>query len=207
MVQLAARQYGVVTRAQLATLGYTDELLERALARGTLQGWHRDVFAVGHGVPSPHALCQAAVLLRGEGSLISHQSAAWLWGLEPRLEIPVNVTVPWRGSSRTAIGLHHCPGLREKDRATTERLPVTAVPRTLLDYAWTAEQHRLESAIGRADDIDLLDPEAVDRIIEETPAHPGGRALRRALAFHRENRTGPSGAEREMSCGGRAEAA
>ena len=80
--------------------------------------------------------CSAAT-----SALISYQSAVWLWGLERKLEIPVNVSVRWRGHGQDAIGLHHCPALRDEDVAETERLPVTAVPRTLLDYASTAKTY------------------------------------------------------------------
>src|SRR5215475_9185497 len=99
MAALAARQYGVVTREQLNELGYSDAAIERAVASGRLHAWHRSVFAVGHQGLSPHGLCMAAVLFRGDGALISFQSAVWLWGFERRLEIPVNVSVRWRGHS------------------------------------------------------------------------------------------------------------
>jgi hypothetical protein len=186
MATLAARQYGIVTREQLTELGYDEPMVQAALRAGRLQAWHREVFAVGHGGLSPHGLCQAALLFRGEGALISHQSAIWLWGLERRLEVPVNVSVPWLGRAESAIGLHHCPTLRQEDSTTTERLPVTAVPRALLDYASTARRYRLELAIDRADRLDLLDPAAVERILDEAGSHRGRDKLATALAIHRE---------------------
>ena len=131
MANLAARQYGIVTRDQLNELGYTDRMIDHSLRTGRLHAWHRNVFAVGHGGLSRHGLCMAAVMFRGEGALISFQSAVWLWGLERKLEIPVNVSVRWRGHPQNAIGLHHCPALRDEDFVDHERLPVTAVPRTL----------------------------------------------------------------------------
>jgi hypothetical protein len=198
MATLAARQYGIVTREQLTELGYTDYMVEAALRAGRLQAWHPNVFALGHGGLSPHGLCKAALLFRGEGALISHQSAIWLWGLEKRLEIPVNVSVPWRGLPQNAIGLHHCPALREEDSTRTEGLPVTSVPRTLLDYASTAQQYRLELAIDRADRLDLLDPTALDRILEEAAAHDGRDPLAQALAFYRETGFTRSGGEMKL---------
>jgi predicted transcriptional regulator of viral defense system len=181
---LAARQYGIVTRDQLIELGYTERTLDLALEKGRLQAWHRDIFAVGHGGLSPHGLCMAAVLFRGDDALISHQSAAWLWGLEGKLEIPVNVSLRRRGRPRGAIGLHHSPDLRDEDAVTIEGLPVTSVPRTLLDYAATAPRYRLEFALERADRLDLLDPEAVDEILEEADGHPGRQVLDQALNFY-----------------------
>lgn len=198
MANLAARQYGIVTRDQLAELGYTDHMVDHALRTGRLQAWHRHVFAVGHGGLSPHGLCKAAVMFRGRGALISYQSAVWLWGLERKLEIPINVSVRWRGHSQSAIGLHHCPALRDEDFAMTERLPVTSVPRTLLDYASTAKQYRLEFALDRADRLDLLDPVAVDRILDEVRGHRGRGPLAKALTIYREIGFTRSGGEKKM---------
>lgn len=198
MANLAARQYGIVTRDQLTTLGYTDRMIDHALQTGRLQAWHRNVLAVGHGGLSPHGLCMAAVMFRGEGALISYQSAVWLWGLERRLEIPVNVSVRWRGHRQSAIGLHHCPALREEDFSTTEGIPVTSIPRTLLDYASTAKQYRLEIAIDQADRLDLLDPTAIDRIVEEVRGHQGCRRLQQALTIYRETGFTRSGGEKRL---------
>jgi very-short-patch-repair endonuclease len=198
MASLAARQYGIVTRDQLTDLGYTDPMIDHSLRIGRLQAWHRNVLAVGHGGLSAHGLCMAAVMFRGGGALISFQSAIWLWGLEKKLEIPVNVSVRRRGQSQDAIGLHHCPALRDEDFATTERLPVTTVPRTLLDYASTAKTYRLEGALDRADRLDLLDPAAIDRITDEVRGHRGRRPLQRAMTIYRESGFTRSGGERQM---------
>jgi hypothetical protein len=198
MANLAASQYGIVTRAQLDGLGYTESMVDAALRTGRLQAWHRNVFAVGHGGLSPHGLCMAAVLFRGKGALISHQSAIWLWGLEKKLEIPVNVSVRRRAHRPGAIGLHRCPALRDEDSARTERLPVTAIPRTLLDYAAIAKTYRLEAAIDRADHLELLDPAAIDRITEEVRGHHGSSRLRRAMAIYRESGLTRSAGEKRL---------
>jgi hypothetical protein len=186
MAALAARQYGVVTREQLNELGYSDAAIERAVTSGRLHAWHRSVFAVGHEGLSPHGLCMAAVLFRGRGALISFQSAIWLWGLERKLEIPVHVSVRWRGHAQDAIGLHHCPALRDDDVTETERLPVTAVPRALLDYASEAKTYRLQRAIDQADRHDLLDLAAIDLITEEVRGHRGRTPLLKAMTIYRE---------------------
>jgi very-short-patch-repair endonuclease len=198
MAGLAARQYGVVTREQLNDLGYSDASIEHAVASGRLHMWHRSVFAVGHQGLSAHGLCMAAVLFRGRGALISHQSAIWLWGLEKKLEIPVHVSVRRRGHAQDAIGLHHSPALRDDDIAETERLPVTAVPRALLDYASEAKTLRLERAIDRADRLELLDLAAVDLITEEVSGHRGRGPLLRAMNIYREKGFTRSGGEKRM---------
>lgn len=198
LAALATRQYGVVTREQLNRLGYSEDAIDRAVASGRLHAWHRSVFAVGHQRLSPHGLCMAAVLFRGRGALISFQSAIWLWGFEKKLEIPVHVSVRWRGHAQDAIGLHHCPALRDDDIAETERLPVTGVARTLLDYASVAKPFRLGRAIDQADRLELLDLAAVDLITEEVRGHRGRTPLLQAMTIYREKGFTRSGGEKRM---------
>jgi hypothetical protein len=198
VAELAARQFGVVTRRQLIELGYTEEMIDHDLETGRLQAWHRSVFAVGHQGLSPHGFCMAAVLFRGSGALVSFQSAVWLWGLEPKLEVPIHASVPWRGHAQGALALHHCPALRDEDATETEHLPVTSVPRTLLDYAWCAKTYRLERAIDRADRLELLDPTAVHLITEEVRGHRGRKPLLRAMAIYHEKGFTRSGGEKMM---------
>jgi very-short-patch-repair endonuclease len=182
MADLATRQYGVVTRRQLIDLGHTESAIADDLEAGRLRAWNHSVFAVGDEGLSPHGLCMATVLFRGKGVLISHQSAVWLWGLETKLEVPVRAS--W--------------ALREEDVAETERLPVTAVPRTLLDYAGGAKRWKLERAIVRADRLGLLDLAAMGRITDERPSHRGRDALRREMVAYTETGFSRPSAERSM---------
>jgi hypothetical protein len=198
LATLAARQYGVVTWDQLSELGYSKSAVNRAVAAGRLHRLQRTVFAVGHQGLHPHGICMSAVLFRGEGALLSYQSAAWLWGLDRMLKLPAHVSVPWRGHRQEALNLHHCPALRDEDKAATEFIPVTAVPRTLLDYASIASTFRLELALDRADRLDLLDPDAIDRITDEVRGHRGRGPLRRAMPIYRERTFTRSGGEKRL---------
>jgi very-short-patch-repair endonuclease len=198
VARLAARQYGVVTREQLHGLGYSDAAIGRALEAGRLHAWHRSVFAVGHRRLGRHAFCMAAILYRGPGTLVSFQSAVWLWGMEKKLEIPVNVSVPWRGHAKGGPALHHCPALRDEDATEIEGLPVTSVPRTLLDFAWKAKTQRLERALDQADRLGMLDPTAVNLITEEVRGHRGRKPLLRAVAIYHEKGFTRSGGEKRL---------
>lgn len=182
----AAAQYGVVTGAQLAELGYSSSAVRRAEASGRLHRIHRDVFAVGHPALSRHGQCLAAVLARGEGGLLSYRSAGWLWGLEPTLEMPIEVSVRWRGHGRSPLHLHHCPALRPDDSGSSEGVPVTAVPRTLLDIASIVPSWRLERAVDRAERMDLLELSDVERLLADVRGHPGRGKLRAALDLSSE---------------------
>jgi len=67
-----------------------------------------------------------------------------------------------------------------------EQIPATALPRTLLDIAAAVPPHRLERAIERSEQLELLDLKAIDSLLARTAGHSGHGRLRRALAAYRE---------------------
>ncbi len=116
--------------------------------------------------------------------MISHGSAAWLWGLSPMwLQIP-EVTVPSRGHNRSGIQIHHSTILEDEDRAEIESIPVTAVPRTLLDSGSRLSDKQLERLIEKAERMGLLDIGAIESLIMRSSRHAGRKRLRRAMALY-----------------------
>jgi hypothetical protein len=195
LAALAAEQYGVVSYQQVMGLGYSSGAIEAAVDAGFLHRVHRAVFAVGHLSLSPHCQCLAAVMARGERALLSYRSAAWLWGFVPSLGVPIEVSVPWRGHGRSPLHVHHCPALRLDDEAMHEGIPVTAVPRTLLDCASVMTWRQLERAVDRTERLGLLDIDSIDLLLEEVRRHPGRGRLRRALSIYRDPAFSRSGGE------------
>jgi very-short-patch-repair endonuclease len=186
LAELAKRQWGVVSREQLRELGYSDSAIGRAVAGGRLHRIHHAVYAVGHRHLPRHGACLAAVLSCGDDALLSHTSAAWLWGLLPSCGLPAEVVVPRRVRGRRAIRLHKAPALREEDRAACERIPVTSLPRTLLDLAAVLPMRRLERAIERSETLRLFDLRPVEELLARTAGHHGVGRLRDALSIYRE---------------------
>ena len=66
---------------------------------------HRGVYALGHLPPSPHARTMAAVLACGRGAVLSHRSAAQLYGLI-RYTGPIEITAPTRRRRRPGVIVH-----------------------------------------------------------------------------------------------------
>ncbi|MEX2447829.1 MAG: type IV toxin-antitoxin system AbiEi family antitoxin domain-containing protein [Solirubrobacterales bacterium] len=186
LAELAKRQWGVVSREQLRGLGYSDSAIARAARAGRLHRVHRGAYAVGHSHLTRHGDCLAAVLACGGDALLSHRSAAWLWGLLPSCGLPVEVVVPRRVPARKSIRLHKAPALREEDRAICERIPVTSLPRTLLDLAAVLPARRLERAIERSETLRLFDLRPVEALLARMAGHHGAGRLRRALSLYRE---------------------
>src|SRR5918996_2816002 len=79
IVELAGRQHGIVTTAQLLDAGVGRRAIARRVARGWLIPRFRGVYQVGP-VAARYGREMAAVLACGERAAISHQSAAAIWG-------------------------------------------------------------------------------------------------------------------------------
>lgn len=184
LARLAAAQHGVVSQRQLAELGYSEGAVGRAVQSGRLHRLYRGVYGVGHPAVSNHGRYLAAAFACGKGALLSHESAAWLWGLVPaRPQIP-EVTVPSRGHGRSGIRIHHSTILEEEDLAVVESIPTTAVPRTLLDCGARQGGRPLERLVEKAERRGLLDLGTMEALIARSGRHAGRRPLRRALALY-----------------------
>jgi hypothetical protein len=64
-------------------------------------------------------------------------------------------------------------------------IPVTALPRTLLDLAATGRFHRLRRALERSEELKLFDLGTVESLLDRTRGHHGWGRLRRAIALYR----------------------
>jgi hypothetical protein len=180
------------------TLGYSHSAVTRATRRGRLHRLYRGVFAVGHTDLSAQAECLAAVFACGPGALLSHHSAAWLWGIARWSHRPISVTAPSRRKPRPPIRLRHSRALTPEDRALYEDIPVTAVPRTLLDLAAAVRLERLQRLLERAEELRLFELEPVEALLDRAGKHPGVGNLRRALSHYRPAPFTRSGLERRF---------
>src|SRR5687767_8578070 len=81
IAELAARQHGVVSLGQLQFAGLTAGAARKRVAAGRLHRVHHGVFAVGHRRLTGRGRSMAAVLSYGPLAVLSHRSAAGLWGL------------------------------------------------------------------------------------------------------------------------------
>jgi predicted transcriptional regulator of viral defense system len=133
IARLAAAHHGVVDRAGLAAAGLTRGEIDGRRARGHLHQVHRGVYAVGHTALSRQGRWAAAVLACGPSAVLSHRSAAVLWGMAERDAILPHVTV--RHRRRVEGVLTHRGALSAADTAVRLGIPVTSPSRTLVDEA------------------------------------------------------------------------
>ena len=179
IVALAARQHGVVTTAQLLDAGVGRRSIARRVEAGWLVPLHRGVFQVGP-VPSEYAREMAAVLACGAGALLSHQSAAAVWGIARR-DAVVHVTAPTRRRSRPGLRVHRSLSL---DAAVRDGLPLTTPARTLRDLERTLTAVSIERAREQAALLGLVVPDdAPDPSFTRSEAERRLKALCRAAGL------------------------
>lgn len=176
---IAERQYGLVSLEQLRRLGMDESAVRKRVAAGRLHRVHDGVFAVGHKALANHGKLMAAVLACGSGAVLSHRSAAELWGIYKGEGDMVDVTAPHRrGRSPEGIQAHRDGSLRCFDRTIINGIPCTTVERTLLDLAAVLPIHQLRRAIGEAEVLRILDPAALRKLIRRSRGRRGVARLR-----------------------------
>jgi very-short-patch-repair endonuclease len=180
--RLARAQHGVVARRQLLALGFTRGAIAHRLRTGRLHLVERGVYAVGRRELTPHGRWMAAVLACGEGAVLSHRSAAAVYGICAERRGAIEITVRRSGMvHRDGLKVRRRPSLPEADVGTLRNIPITSPARTVIDLATVLGPKGLERAVNDADKLDLIDPETLRREVDARPGVPGVRPLRRLL--------------------------
>jgi very-short-patch-repair endonuclease len=156
--------------AQLRAAGISSSAIGDRVAVGRLHRVHRGVYAVGHSALREEGQWLAAVLACGERAILSHRSAAALWGILPsgrakgtdRLsgrsaDRAIDVTV--RGSSgrarRRGINLHRSRTLLPSESTVRAAIPVTKPGRTLDDLRRVVTPKEFAAAVREAEFLRL----------------------------------------------------
>ncbi|MDQ6784274.1 MAG: type IV toxin-antitoxin system AbiEi family antitoxin domain-containing protein [Actinomycetota bacterium] len=174
---------GVISRTQARQLAITPSALRRLVDAGHLRRVSPGIFVDPSAVPNPRTTLRAAVLAAGQGAVVSHRSAAWLWDLVERPPARPSLTIPRaRRIAHPTITVHRTtippPHRRHAGFAVTDPT------RTLLDMASTTAAGPFDSMVDRAISSRLV---SVGRLQEATTPdvhqrQAGVRALRRRLA-------------------------
>lgn len=179
---LIERQHGVIGRSQLLQFGFSQKGIAHRLASGRLHPLWRGVYAVGLPRLSHRGRWMAAVLACGPDSVLSHDSAAALWGIRPVRVDQIEVGVPDSvARARAGIVCHRRAVLGKQDVTRRDGIPLTNPVCTLVDIAVRLERGQLETAINEADKLDLISPEELRSALDHLPRRPGLGVLRRTL--------------------------
>jgi very-short-patch-repair endonuclease len=147
----------VVTRDELLAAGIDKSAITRRLKAKTLHRMYPSVYSIAApALLRPEARWRGAVLACGDDAVLSHCSAAVLWGLLQERWNFVDVTTPHRGRKGTeGIRLHRTRRLDDADVVVVREIPVTSVERTLLDLADVVPFRVLRRAARQAEILRL----------------------------------------------------
>ena len=179
LADLARRQWGVVTRAQLTELGVRDRGIADWVRSGRLQRLYRGIYAVGHDRLRLEGRWLAAVLACGPGAVLSHRDAAVLLDLRQNNSAYIDVTVPSRNGRKRQAGIrvHRSGGLRPDEVTVKNGIPVTTVARTLLDLADVLDGQALRRVITEAEYLNLFDLAAINAVVQNNPGRRGAKLI------------------------------
>ena len=104
------RQNGFATRQQLLALGVTAKAVDGRVRSGRYVAVYNGVYSAGVPREDPVGRATAAVLACGPDAVLSHGSAASLWGVLPRWTFPLEVATKGK-RTRPGILTHRCPSL------------------------------------------------------------------------------------------------
>ncbi|HET8673141.1 MAG TPA: hypothetical protein VFL87_05875 [Thermoleophilaceae bacterium] len=172
----------MVARWQLVAWALGRGWIEHQLEVGWLHRVFRGVYAVGHPAIGRNGRAMAAVLAYGPRAYLSHWWAARHFGLLDYAPSLIDVVVIGNHRPQRGIRIHRAKPLHEREYATHQGIPITTVPRTLLDLAAVATKQQLRRATNEAARQHCLDKSAVAELIERHRGRAGMANFRAVIA-------------------------
>jgi very-short-patch-repair endonuclease len=183
----AASTWGVLSLDELLECGLSHDAITVRLRTGRLHRLYRGVYAVGHANPPLEGRLLGAVKACGSGAVLSHFSAAALWGFVRWDGRHPEVTVVGT-TTRIHPGLHvhRTSALDRADVARHGPIDVTSPARTLVDLAASLDPLALRRAIGQAQSLQRSSLTQIAEVAGRLGRRRGVRQLARIVA------TGPA---------------
>jgi Protein of unknown function (DUF559)/Transcriptional regulator, AbiEi antitoxin len=189
----AAKAWGVLSIAELRACGLNDRAVLVRVRNGRLHPVHRGIYAVGHVSLPLEGRLLAAVKACGPGAVLSHYSAAALWGFVDWDDRFPEVTVVGT-STRTHRGVrvHRTSQLERRDTFLRQGIPVTSPAWTLMDIASRLDYRRLRRAARQAQSLRRVSIPQLVEILGRLGGRRGSSKLARVVA------TGPAPTRSEL---------
>lgn len=173
IAELAAAQFNRVSRAQLAALGLTGHAVAHRVAAGRLLIVEQGVFALPPVLAHDDWGRWMGATLTAPGSRLSRVSAAAAWGLWNQPRTVETVTRPGSGGPRRFGGVLVFRSATLDGECTILRgIPITTVPRTLVDLALQLSDRALARALREAVRLGLT---TLREVADCLGRHRGGR--------------------------------
>jgi len=152
---------------------------------------HRGVYALGHAPEAPRDRAYAAVLACAPNGVLSHGSAASLWGIYDRWWTPFEVIVE-TARRRPGIRVHRA-ALAKADVRRHLGIRVTSPARTIFDIAPRLTDKALTRAVNELRIERLLKLEQLAELAARLPRHRGASRVKPLI----ETPRGPTRSELE----------
>jgi very-short-patch-repair endonuclease len=187
LLQMAADQHSVFSRAQALGIGLSPRAVDSRLARGLWTPLHRGVYVPAGITVGATQRIMAACLACGVDAVASYDSASLIWEFTAAIDLP-HVSVP--------AGVHRArPGIivHQRNRlwaVSRNGFRVTTPMLTLLDLADVYAEERLERTLDDAHRRGLISPTRLCEFLSlpTNRNRPGAGILRDLVAMRDGNR-------------------
>ncbi len=193
VARLAGEQWGVLSLPELRSCGLSSRAITRRVRNGHLHRLHAQVYAVGHANPPLEGRFLAAVKACAPDGVLSHFSAAALWGFVQWDDRHPEVTVPRTGTRiHAGLRVHRTSTLDPPDLARQRGIPVTSPARTLMDLAAQLPARPLRRAVRQAQALQRVNTRQLVEALARLGPRRGAKRLARIVA------TGPAPTRNEL---------
>jgi very-short-patch-repair endonuclease len=127
-----------------------------------------------------------AVLACGDEAVLSHRGAAALWGIRGVSRGWIDVTSPRKARPGSVIRRHYS-SLPPDEVTEVDGIPVTSVPRTILDLAGEERPETVEAMLREAEYRRLHDHLSLPDLLGRYPRRRGAPSVRAALSRAKES--------------------
>jgi very-short-patch-repair endonuclease len=200
LAAIAAKQRGLVSRAQLELIGFTPRAIRTTLRDGYLQRVRRGVYRVGPELEVKFRTETAALLSVGEDALLVGAAVLTVLGaIKPNPKRPIDVALEDAryASPREGIRVHRYSKLPSTEIKTREGLRMTTVERALLDSVPYLSAQELAMAFDEALAKRLTSRTKIIELLARTQGRPEAATLKDLLDPQRKSQRTESPAEEE----------
>jgi very-short-patch-repair endonuclease len=178
---------------ELRACGLSDKAVAVRVRNGWLHRLYRGVYAVGHPNPPIEGRFIAAVKACGTGAVLSHYSAAALFGFVQWDDRFPEVTVPGSTTRRhQELRVHRTTTLSAPDVSRHRGIPITSPARTLADLATMLDYRSLRRTVRQAQSLRRVQLRDLVEMVGRLGRRRGVQNLTRILA------TGPAPTRSEL---------
>jgi hypothetical protein len=183
VAELAGRQFNRIARWQLRELAIGDKAIARRVAAGRYVIVQAGVLAIAPVLEHEEWGQFMEAVLTHRQSLLGRASAAAAWGFWDRRRDFETIIRPGNGGPRRSGGvLIMRSNTLDGDRTVLRGIPITKVPRTLLDLSVSVDRRALARALREALRLRVTSTEEVFARAFAARGSPGSRRLVDAVA-------------------------